>query len=329
VKTHEPPLPSILDSADSGDSFEERMRQQQKCFLDTMAEIQQNLLLAQQAFDTQLQLFIAHRNAMPTAQPPHLSTNSLNDCTLPLAAIRSIPKQNMTNQSVDSLAATQRYPSPLNTQFLLPSGQYNNATTGVPWFKSSLFSLVPFQQRTKATPIFATQTAHSDYFRHTPTATNITESSRSRPHAPVTTEQVRPKFLLNAHSNTPYSNLPQHVLLQPQTKRTTTTLSSSHTDGGPIYCPPWLPPHDSIGCSVICHSVEFKPGHYWPTNHDQSGHLGLITWPPTVYGRHKPQAYLRFDHRRPPLPPQYCIPSLHCVSLPKSLMEDKNLLRPP
>jgi len=146
VKTHESPLPSILDSADSGDSFEERMRQQQKCFLETLAEIQQNLLLAQQAFDMQLQLFIAHRNAMPTAQPSHLSTNSLNNCTLPLAAIRSIPEQNMTNQSVDSLAATQRYPSPLNTQFLLPSGQYNNAATGVPWFKSSLFSLVPFQQ---------------------------------------------------------------------------------------------------------------------------------------------------------------------------------------
>ncbi len=153
--------------------------------------------------------------------------------------------------------------------------------------------------------------------------------SRSRPYAPATTKQVRPKFLLNAHSNTPYGNLPQHILLQPQTKHTTMTLSSSHTDGGPIYRPLWPPPHDSIGYSVICHSVESKPRHYWPTNHNQSGQLGLITWPPTIYGRHNPQAYSCFDHRRPPLPPQYRIPPLHCVSLPKLLTEDKNLLWPP
>ncbi len=153
-KTSDPILPSILDSADTGDSFEECMQQQQRCFLVTMAAIQQNLLLAQQAFKTQLQLFIAHRNAMQLSQLPHLSTNSPSHCTLPLAAIQSIPKQNTTNQSIDSLAATWRYPSPLNTQFLLPSGHYNNAATGVPWFKSSLFSLVPFQQRTKVMPLF-------------------------------------------------------------------------------------------------------------------------------------------------------------------------------
>jgi len=330
VKMPEPTLPNILDSAATGDSFEECMRQQEKCFLDTMAEIQQHLLLAQKAFETQLQLFIAHCNAMQTSQPPHLSTNSPNHCTRHLAAIRSTPEQNTTNQSVDSLAATWRYPSSLNTQFLLPSGNYNNAATGVHWFKSSLFCLLPFQQRTKVKPISEIRTVYSDYFRHTQTATNITGStSTSRPYVPATTEQVRPKFLLNEHSKPPYSNLPQHVLPQHQTKRTTTTLSSSHTDGGPIYRPPWPPPHESIGCPAISHSVAFKPGHYRPTNTDQSGHLGLITRLPTVYSRHNPQAYYRFEHRRPPLPPQYRIPPLHCVSLPKSLTEDKNLLRPP
>jgi len=327
--TSDPILPNILDSADTGDSFEERMRQQQKCFLDTMAEIQQNLLLAQQAFDTQFQLLIAHHNAMQMSQPPHLSTNSPNHCTRHLAAIRSTPEQNTTNQSVDSLAATWRYPSPLNTQFLLPSGNYNNAATGVHWFKSSLFCLLPFQQRTKVKPISEIRTVYSDYFRHTQTATNITgPTSRSRPYVPVTTDQVRPKFLLNAYSNSSYSSLPHD--LPYQIICINRTLPTSHTDGEPTYRPPWPPPHDSNVRPAISHSVDFKPGHFWPTDHDQSGHRrGLITWPPTVHGRQTPQAYYCFDHRPPQLPPQYCIRSLHCVSLPTSLTEDKNLLRPP
>jgi len=317
---------SILDSVDTGDSFDERMRQQQRCFLATLADLWHNLVLAQQAFETQLQSFLAHRNAMQTSQPLNPSTNSPNHCNLPLTALRSIPEQDI-HHSVDFLDDTWRYPSPLNTQFLLPSGNYNNAATGVHWFKSSLFFLLPFLQRTKVTPTFEIRTAPSAYFRHTQTATNIT-GSRSRPYVPATTEQVRPKFLPNAHSNTPYSILPQCDQLQYQNERTTTTLPPSHKDGGPTYRPPWPPPQDSSGCPAISHSVDFKPGHYWPTNYDQSGHLGLITWPPTVYSTHNPQAYC-FDHRRPPLPPQYRILSLHCVSLPTSMTEDKNLLRPP
>jgi len=146
VKTPDTISASILDSVDTGDSFEERMRQQQRCFLATLADLRQNLVLAQQAFETQLQSFLAHRNAMQTFQPSHPSTNSPNHCNLPLTAIRSIPEQDMTNHSVDFVAATWRHPSPLNTQFLLPSGNYNNAANGVHWFKSSLFFLLPFLQ---------------------------------------------------------------------------------------------------------------------------------------------------------------------------------------
>jgi len=129
------------------------------------------------------------------------------------------------------------------------------------------------------------------------------------------------------HSNITYSNLPPHNLPQYQLKCTTTASPPSHKDGGPTYCPLWPLPHDSSGCPALSYSVDSTPGHYWPTNDDQSGHWrGLINRPPTIYGRHNPQTYYHFDCRQPQFPPQYHILLLHCVSLPTSLTEDKNLL---
>ncbi len=321
---------SIPQSVDTGDFFDERTQQQQRCILATLADLRRNLVLAQQAFETQLQSLLAHCNAMQPSQPLHPPTDSPKYCNPLLTAIRSIPEQAMTDQSVDFLAATWRYPSPLNTQFLLPTGNYNNAATGVHWFKSSLFFLLPFLQRTKVTPTSELCTVPSDHFGHLQTATNITgPTSRPRPYVPVTTDQVRPKFLPNAYSNSSYSSsLPPHDLPY-QIKRMNRTLSTSHTDGEPTYRPPWPPPHDSNSRPAINHSVDFKPGQFWPTDHNQSGHRRGLTRPPTVHGRLTPQAYYCFDHRPPQLPPQYCIRLLHCVYLPTSLTEDKNLLRPP
>jgi len=64
VKTPNTTLASILDSVNTGNSFDEHMWQQQRFFLATLADLRQNLVLAQQAFETQPQSFLAHHNAM-------------------------------------------------------------------------------------------------------------------------------------------------------------------------------------------------------------------------------------------------------------------------
>jgi len=67
---------STLDSVDTGNFFDERMQQQQRCILATLTDLRQNLVLAQQAFKTQLQSLLAHYNIvkmeeiMPVFKPP-------------------------------------------------------------------------------------------------------------------------------------------------------------------------------------------------------------------------------------------------------------------
>jgi len=116
-----------------------------------------------------------------------------------------------------SPANTFGYPSSLNVQFLLSSGNYNSTATGVPWFKHSLFFLLPFLQKFKAMPHFETQTISSTHFTQTmqystnniQTVLNIAQL-RSRPHVPDPIAQVRPQFLPNAYRNASYCTLPLH-----------------------------------------------------------------------------------------------------------------------
>jgi len=57
-----------------------------------------------------------------------------------------------SRSTVTTAAATHKYPSPLNTPFLLTTGDYNQDAAGTPWFKSSLFPLLPFLQISSKSP---------------------------------------------------------------------------------------------------------------------------------------------------------------------------------
>jgi len=162
----------------------------------------------------------------------------------------------------------------MNTQFLLPSSDYNHEASRVPWFKSSLFFLLPFLQKIQALPTFETRTVSSAYFLQSTQyfmhnihmASNNTQLS-NRSYVPITTEQVRPQFLPTAYSSTPYSALPMHDLA---------TIVSEHMyphhpftfQHGTTYHRLWPLPHYLSGF----------PGYFWPKNHNQSVHLCLSNW---------------------------------------------------
>jgi len=169
-------------------------------------------------------------------------------------------------------------------------------------------------------PFLATQTASPTHFLWT--ALYCTNNAPTTPWLmsrlqPVTTEQVRPKFLPTDYSNTPYSTLLTHDLPTYLTIHSHMTLSTSHTNDGTIYCPPWPPPHNLSGYPAFSHSVDPKPGHFWLTNHDQSGHLRCLNTQPS---RPVPQKPYCLDHRQPQSPPPYCTRSLHFLPLPTLLI---------
>jgi len=150
----------------------------------------------------------------------------------------------------------------------------------------------------------------------TPTATIIQDHST--------------KFgVAHAHSQNPTQyqhHRPLHDSPPYRTLRIPTASSPPHTDDGTIYRPPWPPPYGPRCCpTVSTSSVDPKPDHFWPTTQGQSGHRRLITRPsrPVLQASY----CLAHSHIRPPLPSRTL--SLHCVTIPTSLTEDKNLLRPP
>jgi len=210
---------------------------------------------------------------------------------------------------------------------LLSSGNYNYAATGVPWFKSSLFFLLLLLQKIQAIPTLETQTASSAHFLQT-AQYSINNAPTipwlmSRPHIPVTTEQVRPELLPTAYSNTPYSALLSHDLPPYWIIHTIAILPPSYTDDGTTYCPPWLLPNVLSVLPAFRHSVDLRLGNFWPTNPDQSGHLQCLTiW----LIRHISQVSYCSYHIRlwPPL--QYHTLFSYCVTPPASMTEDKNLL---
>jgi len=113
-------------------------------------------LLAQQEFEEKMQLFTKQCNTLNESQLSHHSALSRFHYTLPLDATQSQPEQIMIHKSADPPFDTSGYPSPLNTQFLLASGDYNTAVIGVSWFNSSRFFLLPFFQKNQALPTFET-----------------------------------------------------------------------------------------------------------------------------------------------------------------------------
>jgi len=309
---------STLKPTDTGQSFEARMRQQEHHFFDDLATFQQNLLIAQQEFEEMLQAFIKQSNAIQASQQTHIPEQSPPHCTSHHVEPRSQPEQITNYYSADPSAAISGLPSCLNTQYLLPSGNYNHEATGVPWFKSSLFDLLPFLQHNQTTPLSAIRTAYpANFLRTIPYCTTdapITPRLTSRPQVPINTEQVRPKFPPFEYGNTIYSTVPTHqppyetirtpMTLSPfeygntpystvpthrptyKTIHTPMTLSTSHTADGNIYRPPWPLPHDySSGYSAFSHSVPLGP--------DPSGYLCRILWP----SRPIPQASYCSNHR--------------------------------
>ena len=146
--------------------------------------------------------------------------------------------------------------------------------------------------------------------------------TRLSSHVPVNTEQVRPKFLPTAYSYTSYSTWTPHDLsLTPITNMIRPPI---RTDTGTTYRPPWPPPYDTSGFSTSRHVATVKPGYLWP--HHQY-HLQCPTIGPT--SGYLSQASYRLYPIRPRLLLQCCTPYSYSVSPPTSLVEDKNLLRPP
>jgi len=111
---------------------------------------------AQQEFKEKMQIFIKQHNTLNESQLLHQSVLSHPHCTLPLEATQSQLEQIMIHKSVDPPVDTSGYPSPLNTQFLLASSDYNTTAIGIHWFNLSLFFLLPFFQKNQALPTFET-----------------------------------------------------------------------------------------------------------------------------------------------------------------------------
>jgi len=158
---------STLEPTDAGQSFEARMRQQERRFFDDLAAFQQNLLIAQQEFEEMLQAFIKQSNAIQASQQTHIPEQSPPHCTSHPVEPQFKPEKITNYYSADPSAAILGLPSCLNTQYLLPSGNYNHEATRVPWLKSSLFDLLPFLQNIQTMPLLAIQTTCPTSFLQT------------------------------------------------------------------------------------------------------------------------------------------------------------------
>jgi len=176
--------------------------------------------------------------------------------------------------------------------------------------------------------MWSTSSAHllwtMQYSTHNTQMAPNTTQSMSRLYAPVTTEQVRPKFLLTAYSNTTYSALLPLDLPPYWTIHTITILPPSNTDNGTTYHPLWPLPHVSSGLPAFQHSI--IPGQDTsdlPILTSQATHSAWLLSLSGTFHR------LHTIHIWPRPPPQYHILYLDCVIPPTSLTKDKNLLWPP
>jgi len=127
--TLQPPQPPIQD-----DPFLARMQERDRIFQETLEAsrktVKQILFIAQQ-IEAQLQRLV------PTI-------TQQNEWNTPVAISQ---KHTTAPAHSDSKMIGEKacsYPSPLNTNYLHPSGNYNTAAAGTPWFKSTSYCILPF-----------------------------------------------------------------------------------------------------------------------------------------------------------------------------------------
>ncbi len=291
-------------------AFEQDLQRAQKEFDENMKK--------HEKFFAQLRSTRTYNSAHNQPEPPTQSS--------PCSPIT----QPLTDQPANTVAAIHSYPSPLNTRFLLPTGDYDSAANGVLWYTASLFSILPFMQtipRPTTTELRADCTVYrvqSVWPINNRTISDLTDgyttliSSKTFVYDYIA--MARP--LDNATVDTycpPWP--PPHLLRGLPTLRQFADFRSD------IFWPNRIPPHDSWGSLAFRHYyVNLQPRYFRPTNPDQSGYLCLSIRPM----RPVPQtSYRFFFHVQLRSPLQYRILYSRCVSTPTSLTEDKNLLRPP
>jgi len=231
----------------------------------------------------------------------HLRLSQPRSPIIPLAVSTHHPSHRqpllakiMSSQStVTTAAATHEYPSPLNTPFLLTTGDYNQVAAGTPWFKSSLFPLLPFLQISRKLPPYKSRTASTAYYlrqmQHQASKTlayDLLPKRRLR-----TIPYVIPySHLQYTHDHTAGpSSSPQYWI----TCNNTALPGLPYTGSGPTHMPPWPPPYQTA--QQRCyerHQQVFHCNHHHSSQH------------PNIYPA--------------------CVASLFTPST-----SDKNLLRPP
>jgi len=269
------------------------------------------------------------QNSLPNYVPP-APTPPVHNQPEPLTQpSQSSPhtQQPLTDQPEHTVAAIHPYPSPLNTRFLLPTGDYDSAANGVLWYNASLFSILPFMQ---IIPPLTTTELRSDCSEYrvqsvwlnnhrtipdiTDGCTNLTSSKTFTYDYTVT---ARPSD--NATVDTYCPPWPP-----PHLSRGLSTLRQFDAFRSDTFWPNRISPHDSWGSLAFRHYVNLQSRYFWPTDSDQSGHLQCLSIRPM---RPAPEASYRFFfHVQLRSPLQYRILYSRCVSTPTSLTEDKNLL---
>jgi len=132
-------------------SFSKHLQQNELEFLATLTASQQtfehNLQLAQTAFEEQMEC-LKHICAVmhwPPICPYEHSAITSTSSQLSRHMQTNRPTINISAAHYANATGTV-YPSPLNTNYIQPSGNYNTGAPSMPWFKSSLFVLLPFLQ---------------------------------------------------------------------------------------------------------------------------------------------------------------------------------------
>jgi len=142
--------------------------------------------------------------------------------------------------------ATAIYPnvSPLNTHFILPTGDYDAAANGVLWYTASLFSFLPFlQPGPRPTD---TQTERVPYRIQSDWIPNRILPDRTDGRSTLLSSRT----FARDYNNSAY---------------TTTTLQSTDNVTDDTYCPPWPPPHLFSGLSTNRPFDDFRSDIFWPT----------------------------------------------------------------
>jgi len=290
-----------------------------KLFTDRLANLwktfTQDLQIAQKVFEDQMQQLEKLLSLLPQTPCATQSITSQNLAVNPCFVPHQLTSFQPNNQQIEFFRNSSLpipIEHPLNTHFLLPTGEYNSAATGPLCYKAYLFSFLPFMQKIHQPTAPDTQfdpTACLAWSNWLFNNINILDL------AYCTT-------LLS--SRTYAHNLPCWLAYhQISSYHDTTAIVWHH---GQHLLPPWPPPHFFSGLPAFRQFDDFRPDVFWPINHNRSGHLlSLNTWPTMHVSQSSNHSY----HMQPWPPPQYCTTYLCCVVPLKPMTADKNLLEPP